>query len=157
MDVCFSRDICAKVQKWLSRHVGLSGNSPDCSERQSRTYQTICKLSKTVPKLSRLPRNLPDCPKNRRINPPTIPKLFLCRTFSKNKYIEFVFPPTHHKLHLHRILFTSYRGFSAIDAVQNLAKILGIANKHRKNCECCPVSTLNCQVTKIVMNLGSQL
>ena len=31
--------------------------------------------------------------------------------------------------------------------------------KHRKNCECCPVSsvTINCQVTKIVMNSGSQL
>ena len=28
--------------------------------------------------------------------------------------------------------------------------------KHRKNCECCPAS-LNCQITMIVMNSGSQL
>jgi len=29
--------------------------------------------------------------------------------------------------------------------------------KHRKNCECCPVSQLNVKKTKIVMNSGSQL
>ena len=33
-----------------------------------------------------------------------------------------------------------------------------VSQKHRKNCECCPVSQLiNCQITKIVMNSGSQL
>ena len=43
---------------------------------------------------------------------------------------------------------------------QILQHVLGVQHyigyKHRKNCECSPGVTLNCQVTMIVMNSGSQ-